>query len=136
MTYVDSNIPMYLVGTSHPNKSRTLSTLETLITSREKLVTCAETIQEILHRFSAIERRKDIQICVDGLFSFVDEIFPVDEKDALAAKDILLAHSKLSARDALHAAVMHRRGIDSIFTFDLGFRVLPNLKLLPASVKP
>lgn len=57
MIFVDSNVPMYLVGAPHPNKVEALRLLEAAVVGRERLVTSAEVLQEILHRYVAIERR-------------------------------------------------------------------------------
>jgi len=53
---VDSNIPMYLVGASHPHKANVQRLLEKLITDRQRLVTDAEVLLEIPHRYVAIDR--------------------------------------------------------------------------------
>ncbi len=37
--------------------------------------------------------------------------------------------ARVSARDAIHAAVMQRRGIDRIMTFDAGFDGLPGITI-------
>lgn len=58
MILVDSNIPMYLVGASHPHKSDTLRLLEKVVGDRQRLVTEAEVLQEILRRYVAINRRE------------------------------------------------------------------------------
>jgi predicted nucleic acid-binding protein len=58
---VDSNVPMYLVGSPHPHKTDAQRLLERCIASRERLVTDAEVLQEILHRYVAIGRRDAIQ---------------------------------------------------------------------------
>ncbi len=57
MIFVDSNIPMYLIGEPHPHKIDAQQLLERCITDRERLVTDAEVLQEILHRYVAISRR-------------------------------------------------------------------------------
>src|SRR5262249_32393409 len=58
---IDSNIPMYLVGTPHPHKHDAQRLLEKLISERQRLVTDAEVLQEILHRYVAISRPDAIQ---------------------------------------------------------------------------
>ena len=121
MILVDSNIPMYLVGADHPHKNDARRLLERLVTERQRLVTDAEVFQEILHRYTAIDRRDAIQPAFDALRFVVDEVFPVEEVDVIRAKDLLVAHPALSARDALHAAVMERHGIERVLTFDRGF---------------
>ena len=67
MILVDSNIPMYLVGASHPHKIAAQRMLEKLIRDRERLTTDAEVLQEILHRYVAIDRRDAIQPAFDAL---------------------------------------------------------------------
>ena len=52
---------MYLVGTSSPHKTDAQRLLERLVSDRQRLVTDAEVLQEILHRYVAINRRHDIQ---------------------------------------------------------------------------
>ena len=86
--------------------------------------------QEILHRYVAIERRQGIQPAFDALLGIVDEVLPVTRADVERAKDIVLGAARLSARDALHAAVMERQGIVRIMSFDAVFDVIPGLTRL------
>ena len=121
MILIDSNIPMYLVGADHPHKIDARRVLERLVADRQRLVTDAEVFQEILHRYTAIDRRDAIQPAFDALRAVVDEVFPIEELDVVRAKDLLGTHPALSARDALHVAVMERRGVARVLTFDRGF---------------
>lgn len=120
MIFVDSNIPMYLVGADHPNKEAARRLLERAITDGELLVTDAEALQEILHRYVAIDRRDAIEPATAALLGVVDEVFPVERTDVERARQIVLG-TRLSARDAVHLAIMRRRGIDRILTFDRAF---------------
>jgi predicted nucleic acid-binding protein len=52
---IDSNIPVYLVGAPHPHKNDAQRLLEEFGSQRERLVTAAEVLQEILHRYVAID---------------------------------------------------------------------------------
>jgi len=45
----------------------------------------------------------------------------VDQEAVVEAKQIVQGYPKLSARDALHLAVMRLHGIDRILSFDSGF---------------
>jgi uncharacterized protein len=119
--FIDSNIPMYLVGESHSFKAQAQLLLEKYILQRERLVSDAEVLQEILHRYVAINRLDAIQPAFDALLGVVDEIFPVDAAVVDRAKTILLGKKRISARDALHVAVMQAQGISQIMTFDTGF---------------
>ena len=61
----------------------------------------------------------------------VDEIFPVDADTVLAASRMLERTPGLSARDALHVAIMRRNGIDDVLTFDTGFEAITGLRRIP-----
>jgi len=124
--FVDSNIPMYLVGADHANKPAARALLEQAIVDGEVLVTDAEVLQEILHRYVAIDRRDAIGPASEVLLGVVDEVFPVERADVERARELVMA-SLLSARDALHLAIMRRRGVDRIMSFDRAFDGLPGV---------
>jgi predicted nucleic acid-binding protein len=130
MIFVDSNVPMYLVGADHPNKAVTQSLLERFARERQRLVADAEVYQEVLHRFTALGRRDALQPTFDVLDALTDEVFPVLHDDVRVAKDLLGTHPALSARDAVHVAVMRREGVSRIFTFDAGFDSVAGLERL------
>jgi predicted nucleic acid-binding protein len=127
---VDSNIPMYLVGAPHPHKVDAQRLLEKLIRDRQRLVTDAEVLQELLHRYVAIDRRGAIQPAFDALLGIVDEVLPVDARAVERAKQIVLEYQELSALDAVHLAVMERHGIKQILSFDAGFDAFPGITRL------
>ncbi|MGO9088780.1 MAG: type II toxin-antitoxin system VapC family toxin [Candidatus Sulfotelmatobacter sp.] len=130
MILVDSNIPMYLIGAPHPHKADAQRLLEKLITDRQRLVTDAEVLQEILHRYVAIDRRDAIEPAFDALLGVVDEVLSVDGKVVQRAKQIVLGYRQLSARDAVHLSVMEQNGIERILSFDSGFDAFPRITRL------
>ncbi len=127
MIFIDSNVPMYLVGRAHPLKGEAERLLEMAVTSDERLVTSAEVFQEILHRYVAIDRRDAIQPAFDALLGVVDEVVPIEEADVLRARDLVIRTKVLSARDALHVAVMLGQGISRIMSFDADFDRVPGI---------
>jgi uncharacterized protein len=127
---VDSNIPMYLVGAPHAHKSDARRLLEKVVSERQSLVTDAEVLQEIMHRYVAIDRRDAIQPAFDALIGIVDQVLAVDRSIAERAKQIVLGYRQLSARDAVHIAVMEHHGIEQIMTFDSGFDGFPGIRRL------
>ena len=127
MILVDSNIPMYLVGGPHPNRERASELLELAISRRERLVTDAEVFQEILHRYVAINRRDAIKPAWKALRELVDEVYPIELEDVEATRRLVVA-TRLTARDALHVAVMKRRGVAEILTFDTDFDGLQGVR--------
>lgn len=130
MVFIDSNIPMYLVGAAHSHKVDAQRGLEELILRAERLATDAEVLQEILHRYAAIGRPDAIQPAFDGFLGVVDQVFPVERRDVEKARDILLGATGLSARDAVHLAIMQRYKIREIFSFDADFDGYPGVRRL------
>ncbi|MGH9189108.1 MAG: type II toxin-antitoxin system VapC family toxin [Acidimicrobiales bacterium] len=128
MILVDSNIPMYLVGSAHPHKFDAQRLLESAVSGGDRLVTDVEVLQEICHRYAAIGRREAIQPAFDAILGVVDEVISIERADAEAAKDILLGYGALSARNALHLAVMRRRRLKRIMSFDRGFDAYPGIE--------
>ena len=120
MIFIDSNVPMYLVGADHPLKGAARAFLERAIARREVLVTDAEVLQEILHRYVAIDRRDAIGPATDAILGVVDEVYPVEREDVDRARDAWCRHPAVGAgrrprRD--HATPGHRPDPD----FDRGF---------------
>jgi predicted nucleic acid-binding protein len=121
MIFVDSNIPMYLVGAEHPNKHHARRLLERAVVDNEPLATDAEVLQELLHRYAAIRRREAIGPAFDAILGVVDIVHPIELEDVAGARRLMGGTKSLSARDAIHLAVMQRREIGRILTFDEGF---------------
>lgn len=130
MIFIDSNIPMYLVGAPHPHKTDARRWLEELVSGQERLVTDAEVLQEILHRYVAIARRDAIQPAFDALLGLVDVVFPVDRDAVERAKAVVQGRNGLSARDAVHLAIMQIHGVKRILSFDRGFDGFPGVTRL------
>jgi uncharacterized protein len=130
LIFVDSNVPMYLIGDDHPHKADAQRLLERLTSDRERLVTDAEVFQELLHRYRAINRPDAIQPAFDVLQTIVDDIFVVDAEGVDAAKQVLLGRWGLSARDALHVAVMNAHGVTRLLSFDRDFDQVPGIDRL------
>jgi len=125
--FVDSNIPMYLVGAAHPNKDATRRILERVIINGERLVTDAEVLQEILHRYVAIDRREAIGPAFEALLGIVDAVLPIELADVKRARTLLTTPA-LHARDAIHVAVMQRHAISRVMSFDRAFDQVPGLE--------
>lgn len=120
---------MYLVGGPHPHKTDAKRWLEELVSGRERLVTDAEVLQEILHRYVSIARPDAIQPAFDALLGVVDDVFSVDRAAVERAKEVVQGRN-LSARDAVHIAVMQIHGVKRILTFDRGFDGVPGIRRL------
>jgi hypothetical protein len=128
LIFVDSNILMYLMGPAHPHKTESQVILERLIAAGERLVTDAEVLQEVLHRYTAIDKREAIGPALQVTLDVVDEVIAIGKAEVLRAAEIAQGRVPMSARDAVHIAVMERHGIRSIFSFDGDFDRWPGLQ--------
>jgi predicted nucleic acid-binding protein len=130
--YVDANVPMCVVGDDARRKADAQRIVERLAVERRRFVTSCEVFQEILHRYVSIDRRDAIEPAFETLRGIVDEVLAVQEADVFAAKDLVYTHQRLSARDALHVAVMRRNEIVEVLSFDRGFDAITGIRRLPA----
>lgn len=128
MIFVDSNIPMYLVGDEHPNKSHTNEILPRLLQQREPLVTSIEVYQEMLHRYTPTRHFDAMDDAFKALDDIIDDVLTFGIAEIRAAREIVHSIPGLSARDALHVAVMNSAGISRILSFDRGFDLYPGIE--------
>ena len=132
MIFIDSNIPMYLIGADHPNKHLARRLLEEAIADNEPLATDAEVLQEIIHRYVAIGRRDAIGPAFDVVLGVVDVVHAMELEDVVRARRLVTTSARLSARDAVHVALMQRHDIGRIMTFDEGFDGIMGIERLSA----
>jgi predicted nucleic acid-binding protein len=119
--FLDSNVLVYLIGAPHPNRDLAVAAIDRLVRSGERMVTSAEVMQELLHLFSRRPASAALQQALNALRGLADEIYPVEAEDVDRAHAVWRAHSGLSSRDALHVAVMQRRGVKRILSYDRDF---------------
>ena len=128
MILVDSNVPMYLVGAEHPLKLRVMELVPQLLSARERLVTSAETFQELLHRYLAIADRVHLAAAYEALEAMVGAVADVSKADVDAARSISGDYTALSSRDCLHVAVMRRLACTKVWSYDAGFDTVPSIQ--------
>ena len=123
---------MYLIGKEHPRREDAVRALAELVRQNESLVSSAEVVQEILHRYHAIRRREFVQPAIRLLVDLTEgEIFPVTLADTLRAGELLVSYPEVSSRDAVHLAVMESHGISRIMSFDRGFDAVTGIERIP-----
>ena len=128
MIYVDSNVPMYLVGQEHPLKRRVTELVPQLFSAHEQLITSAETFQELLHRYRVLENRESLGAAYDALEAIVAVVADVTKDDVDEARALTGRYPELSARDCLHVAVMGRMDCSTIWSYDTGFSAVGSIQ--------
>ncbi len=112
---------MYVAGIEHPNRAPARHFLARVRSGEIEGCTSTEVLQEILYRYSTL-RRLDLAERVYDLFvQICPVVFDVTLSDSDRARDLLLGSEGISARDAVHVAVMLNHEVEWIASFDQGF---------------
>lgn len=118
---------MYLIGAPHPNKNRAAMLLGRMTSEGNTFVTDVEVYQEILHRYTALNRNDAIEPAFAVLDAIADEVIAVELPHVRSARELIETVDGISARDALHVAIMHKGGISKLLSFDRGFDRCPGI---------
>jgi len=130
MIFIDTNIPMYAGGESHPLKEPCQRIIKEIAAGRLDAVTNCEVFQEILYRYLKIgERKKGFQIFYYFHRVMSGRILPVEDKGVQLARE-LAEKLDLSPRDLIHLAVMKNNEIGEIITADEGFDRVEGIRQL------
>ena len=128
--FVDSNIPMYVAGREHPLREPARRLLESARSGVHEICTSTEVLQEILYRYTALQRR-DLAVTVYELFvQMCPTVFPVTLADTDRARTLVASSEGVGVRDAIHAAVMLNNDVTAIATFDEGFDQIDGVERL------
>ena len=119
--FVDANIFMYLAGRDAALRDSCRSALRAAAEGEIALVTSAEVLQEILHRYTSLDRPEYARAVYSAATDICVEILPITERQTARALDLVERHPHLPVRDALHAATMEERGIERILSADRHF---------------
>ncbi len=118
---IDTNIIMYAAGAPHPNKAPSLALLEQVAAGEVEATIDAEVLQEILHRYRAINRWEDGKQVYDLTRRLFPVVIPVTARILDRARQLLDTDATIMARDALHAAVVLEERLDGVASFDRDF---------------
>lgn len=130
LCFLDASVLLYAAGRPHPLREPCRAALRAALERGIALITDAEVLQEILHRYTSIDRLDAARTVYRSAVDLCDEVLSVGEAHTARALELLLEHPELSARDALHAATMEDRGIVRILSTDRDFDALIHLRRL------
>ncbi len=130
MVLIDANILMYAAGAAHSNKQPSIRLLERVANGEVDATIDAEILQEILHRYRAINRWADGRKVYDLARELFPDVIPVTSSALDRARTLLDGSTSLMARDALHAAVVLDEGLDGIYSYDRDFDRIPGIRRL------
>jgi predicted nucleic acid-binding protein len=126
--FIDSNIPMYVAGREHPHREPSRRFLRRVREGKVDGCSSTEVLQEILYRYALIGRRDLAREIYDLFVEICPIVLGVTLADTDRASDLICGALGLSARDAVHAAVMLNNDVEWIATFDAGFGEIPGIR--------
>ena len=118
MIFVDTNVLMYAVGRAHPLREEARDFFLSAVETGEVLVSSVEVLQELLHAYLPVGREETLDAALALAEGRLAQTWPVELEDVLHARSLVQRHPELGARDLLHLASCHRRGVTRIRTFD------------------
>ena len=118
---VDANVLMYAAGGPHPLQAPSAAFLEHVADGRVEAAIDAEALQEILHRYRALNRWREGRQLYDRARTIVPAVIPITAAILDRARILLDEYSQLMARDALHASVVQVHSLEGICSFDRDF---------------
>ncbi len=121
MILLDTNILMYAAGAEHAFKQPSARLLERIARGEIAATLDAETLQEILHRYRAINRWADGAMLYDLTRKIFPNVIPISGDIVDRARELMDTSASLTARDALHAAVVQVKKLDAICSYDRDF---------------
>ena len=134
--FLDANVPIYAAGRDHPLKESCSRILRIVADDPRPFVTDSEVLQELMHRYLSSGRwtlgREVVRSFAEAMRGRIE---PVHAEDVILASELADRYPHVSARDLVHATVMHRLGVDRIISADSDFDRLEGIiRLDPAHV--
>ena len=122
MSFVDTSVFVYAVGREHPLRETAQALLRERLEQRVPMATSAEVLQELLHVYLPVGRLETLDAALH-LAADLTTVWPVEDSDVRAARDLATSQPGLGARDLLHLTVCRRYGAGEMLSFDRGLRV-------------
>lgn len=126
--FLDANVFLYAIGADGPHREPCRQVLMAVGRGELDAVTSSEVLQEVLHVRSRRVDLKDGLQAVRTAASIVSEVLPVSGEDVLAACRLLERHGQMTARDALHVAVMKASHIHALISVDKGLDAIKDIR--------
>jgi predicted nucleic acid-binding protein len=125
---IDANVFIYAAGRPHPLQEPSQSVLSRAVSDREAANTDVEVLQELLnyyYRNASLDYGRDV---IRNALSLFDRPFIVGVRTVESAQALLAGlPDHISARDAVHAAVVLEHRLEGIISTDRGFDAIPGV---------
>lgn len=128
MILLDTNVLMYAVGAEHPHKQPCARLLERIGLGQVDAGIDAETLQELLHRYWALDRWADALLVYGLTRRLLPAVLPITGEIVDQAQLLMERYRTLTARDAIHAGAAQIHDLTAICSYDRDFDIIANLR--------
>lgn len=119
--YLDANVFIYAAGRPHPYREPCVAILRAVAEDEIHAVASTEVLQEILHLYQRRGQSAQGAQLVRSILVLLPDLLPVERADLELAADLSERYPAVPARDAVHAAIVVRRGLAGIVSADRHF---------------
>lgn len=121
--FMDVNVPMYAGGKEHPLRSACVWVMRQAAEGLLDVAVDTEIVQEILHRYGAMGEPQIGITMATNLLDIVPNIYPITVADVRLTIELFEKYARqgITARDAIHVAVMRNNGLTHIVSADQHF---------------
>ena len=127
MLLLDANVPIYAEGREHIYRIPCRDILEQTKAWPDRYAIDVEAFQEILYVYSSRGELETGTGIVERLMARLPNIIPITTAEITLAMRLMLETRILSARDAIHAAVVINHNLEGIVSADQDFDRIPGL---------
>ena len=125
--FIDTAVIMYAGGKPHPLREPCRQLLGAVADGSLDAVISTEVVQEIYHRFVAIDRRDLGMAMADAALDLFAPVVPLTETMMRRMSGLVEDYAGLSARDLVHVATCLELDIEAIVSPDQGFDAVTGL---------
>ena len=126
--FLDTAVLMYAAGGEHPLRDPCRAVLRRVTDGNLEAVISAESVQEILHRFTRIGRRAEGVALANAALDLFAPVLPITHALMRRLPALIEQHPSLAARDLVHVATCLQEGITDIVSPDRGFDTVPGIR--------
>jgi uncharacterized protein len=132
--FADTAVIMYAGGRDHPLKAPCQRLLRAAATGAD-VVTSAEVVQEVLHRFAATDRHRVGAEMARHALDLFAPVLPITHAVMARMPDLCDRYPHLAARDLVHVATCLDAGISELASPDHAFDEVAEVRRLdPATL--
>lgn len=127
MKLLDANVFIYAEGSDHPYREPCRTVLRTARADPAAFGVDVELVQEILDVYQRREGATKAVTAAASVLALFFDPFPITMVEIEQTMRLLVPRSRLSPRDAIHAAVCLTNGLEGIVSADKAFDRVPGV---------